>query len=58
MYRKGVFYLILIDFGLASSANGIEIFNNPFTNSASVLLKSNLGAILYPKLNDFFDNPL
>ena len=50
-------YLILIAFGLASSATGMKISNNPFSNLASTLFKSNLGAILYPKLKDFFDKP-
>jgi hypothetical protein len=50
-------YLILIAFGLASSATGMKISNNPFSNLASTLFKSNLGAILYPKLKDFLDKP-
>jgi hypothetical protein len=36
----------LIDFGLASSANGILIPSNPFSIIASVLERSNLEAIL------------
>ena len=50
-------YLILMDFGLASSANGIKISNLPFNKVASISPKSNLGAILYLKSNDFLDKP-
>ena len=48
----------MIDFGLASSANGIKISNKPFVKAASICVKSNLGAILYLKSNDFLDKAL
>ena len=49
---------VLTDFGFASSASGIKISNKPFAKVASTFPKSNLGAILYLKSNDFLDKPL
>ena len=43
-------YLIVIDFGFDSAANGILITSKPFTISALALAKLNLREIFQPRL--------